>query len=59
VASFFTGNIVAHASFADPFSKKLTTWLEVKVAEALKKEGRNINLHANKTIVCIEDPQVR
>ncbi|KAF7344629.1 Ribonucleoside-diphosphate reductase [Mycena sanguinolenta] len=57
VASFFTGNIVAHASFADPFSKKLVAWLEVKVDEALKKEGRNVKLHTNKTIVCMEGPQ--
>ncbi|KAJ6595814.1 nucleoside phosphorylase domain-containing protein [Mycena vulgaris] len=57
VASFFTGNIVAHASFADPFSKKLSAWLEVKVAEALKKEGRDISLHKDKTIVCMEGPQ--
>ncbi|KAJ7033703.1 nucleoside phosphorylase domain-containing protein [Mycena alexandri] len=57
VSSFFTGNIVAHASFADPFSKKLSAWLEVKVAEALKNEGRDIKLHAGKTIVCMEGPQ--
>ncbi|KAJ6627834.1 nucleoside phosphorylase domain-containing protein [Mycena sp. CBHHK59/15] len=56
-ASFFDGNIVAHASFADPFSKKLSAWLEVKVAEALKKEGRGITLHTGKTIVCMEGPQ--
>jgi 5'-methylthioadenosine phosphorylase len=58
VASFFTGNIVAHASFADPFSKKLSAWLALKVAEALKEEGRNVNLHTGKTIVCMEGPQV-
>ncbi|KAJ7778339.1 nucleoside phosphorylase domain-containing protein [Mycena metata] len=57
VSSFFTGNIVAHASFADPFSKKLSAWLEIKVAEALKKEGRDIKLHTDKTIVCMEGPQ--
>ncbi|KAJ7485313.1 nucleoside phosphorylase domain-containing protein [Mycena latifolia] len=59
VASFFTGNIVAHTSFADPFSKKLSAWLELKVAEALKKEGRGISLHTDKAIVCMEGPQAR
>ncbi|KAF8138070.1 Methylthioadenosine phosphorylase [Mycena galopus ATCC 62051] len=57
VSSFFTGNIVAHASFADPFSKQLGAWLEAKVAEALEKEGRNVKLHTDKTIVCMEGPQ--
>ncbi|KAJ7108495.1 Methylthioadenosine phosphorylase [Mycena epipterygia] len=59
VASFFTGNIVAHASFADPFSTKLSAWLEGKVREALAKpvEGRTISLHTNQTVVCIEGPQ--
>ncbi|KAJ7100238.1 Methylthioadenosine phosphorylase [Mycena belliarum] len=55
--SFFTGSIVAHASFADPFSKKLGAWLEVKVAEALEKEERGIRLHIDKTIICMEGPQ--
>ncbi|KAJ7185601.1 nucleoside phosphorylase domain-containing protein [Mycena filopes] len=57
VSSFFTGNIVSHASFADPFSKKLSAWLAGKVSEAIKKEGREIKLHTDKTIVCMEGPQ--
>ncbi|KAJ7634840.1 Methylthioadenosine phosphorylase [Roridomyces roridus] len=57
VSSFFTGGIVAHASFADPFSKQLSAWLADKVAEALKIEGRDIKLHTDKTIVCMEGPQ--
>ncbi|KAF8064199.1 nucleoside phosphorylase domain-containing protein [Lyophyllum atratum] len=57
VASFFTGKTVAHASFADPFSKKLTTWLEGSIRTALEKEGRGISLHTGKTIVCMEGPQ--
>lgn len=57
VASFFTGNTVAHASFADPFSKKLSAWLESSIRAALEKEGRSVTLHTGKTIVCMEGPQ--
>jgi len=56
-ASFFTGKIVAHASFGDPFSKKLSVWLEKTVRAALEKEGRGVKLHTGKTIVCMEGPQ--
>jgi 5'-methylthioadenosine phosphorylase len=57
-ASFFEGtSIVAHASFGDPFSKRLTKWLEENVKQALDKEGRGVKLHADKTIVCMEGPQ--
>ncbi|KAJ7152266.1 hypothetical protein C8R43DRAFT_1127341 [Mycena crocata] len=58
LATSFTGNIVAHASFADPFSKTLSAWLEVRVAEPLKKGGLGVSLHTDKTIVCMEGPQV-
>ncbi|KAG6826801.1 hypothetical protein H0H92_014360 [Tricholoma furcatifolium] len=56
-ASYFTDNVVAHASFGDPFSKKLVTWLERTVRAALEKEGRGVSLHTGKTIVCMEGPQ--
>jgi len=56
--SFFDGtNVVAHASFGDPFSTKLVTWLESQVRQALEEEGRGVKLHTNKTIICIEGPQ--
>jgi 5'-methylthioadenosine phosphorylase len=56
--SFFEGtSIVAHASFGDPFSKRLTKWLEEHVKQALDKEGRGVKLHTDKTIVCMEGPQ--
>ncbi|KAG6916817.1 hypothetical protein DXG01_005199 [Tephrocybe rancida] len=56
-STYFTESTVAHASFADPFSKKLAAWLETNVREALKKEGRGVTLHTGKTIVCMEGPQ--
>jgi 5'-methylthioadenosine phosphorylase len=57
-ASFFEGmTIVAHAAFGDPFSVKLTKWLEEHVARALEREGRGVKLHKDKTIICMEGPQ--
>jgi len=57
-ASFFEGtSVVAHAAFGDPFSVRLTKWLEENVAKALEKEGRGVKLHTGKTIVCMEGPQ--
>ncbi|KIY72618.1 Methylthioadenosine phosphorylase [Cylindrobasidium torrendii FP15055 ss-10] len=57
-ASFFEGtSIVAHASFGDPFSNKLVSWLEERVTKALEQEGRGVQLHTNKCIVCMEGPQ--
>ncbi|KIJ31670.1 hypothetical protein M422DRAFT_53259 [Sphaerobolus stellatus SS14] len=47
--------VVAHASFGDPFANKLLKWLAPKVKEAL--EGRNVKLHTEKTVICMEGPQ--
>ncbi|PBL01663.1 Methylthioadenosine phosphorylase [Armillaria gallica] len=56
--SFFEGtSIVAHASFGDPFSGKLVSWLEERVRKALDQEGRGANLFTDKCIVCMEGPQ--
>jgi 5'-methylthioadenosine phosphorylase len=56
-ASFFdeTVGVVAHASFGDPFSRRLTEWLVPRVKKAL--EGRSVGLHEGKTVVCMEGPQ--
>ncbi|KAG6832581.1 hypothetical protein H0H87_001237 [Tephrocybe sp. NHM501043] len=56
-STYFTESVVAHASFGDPFSKKLVAWLEGSVREALQQEGRGVTLHTGKTIVCMEGPQ--
>ncbi|KAF9040831.1 nucleoside phosphorylase domain-containing protein [Panaeolus papilionaceus] len=57
-ASFFEGTtIVAHAMFGDPFSNKLVKWLEGRVRDVLEKEGRGVQLFADKCIVCMEGPQ--
>ncbi|KAK0191688.1 nucleoside phosphorylase domain-containing protein [Armillaria mellea] len=57
-ASFFEGtSIVAHASFGDPFSEKLVSWLEERVRKALDQEGRGVKLFTDKCIVCMEGPQ--
>jgi len=63
-ASFFGGEgasdaigVVAHAGFGDPFSVRLTKWLEGRVAHALKDKGSNASLHTDKTVVCMEGPQ--
>ncbi|KAH8115652.1 Methylthioadenosine phosphorylase [Phellopilus nigrolimitatus] len=55
-ASFFEGTgIVAHAQFGDPFANKLIAFLEARVRTAL--EGRGVDLHTGKTVVCMEGPQ--
>ncbi|KAK0231568.1 nucleoside phosphorylase domain-containing protein [Armillaria fumosa] len=57
-ASFFEGtSIVAHASFGDPFSGKLVSWLEERVRKALDQGGRGVKLFTDKCIVCMEGPQ--
>ena len=57
-ASFFEGtSIVAHAAFGDPFSLKLTKWLEGRVKAVLETSGNGAQLHTDKTIVCMEGPQ--
>ncbi|PBL01666.1 purine and uridine phosphorylase [Armillaria gallica] len=56
--SFFEGtSIVAHASFGDPFSGKLVSWLEERVRKALDQEGRGVKLFTDKCIVRMEGPQ--
>ncbi|KAI0260555.1 Methylthioadenosine phosphorylase [Gloeopeniophorella convolvens] len=57
-ASFFEGmSVVAHAAFGDPFSRRLTRWLEGPIRRALEAEGRGVQLVTDKTIVCMEGPQ--
>ncbi|KDQ52045.1 hypothetical protein JAAARDRAFT_163208 [Jaapia argillacea MUCL 33604] len=57
-ASFFEGtSVVAHAMFGEPFSMKLVKWLEGPVRKALEDEGRGVQLHTDKCIVCMEGPQ--
>ena len=54
-ASFFEGtSVVAHTAFGDPFSPKLSAWLEPRLRAAL--EGR-AKLHTGTCVVCIEGPQ--
>ncbi|TGK03058.1 S-methyl-5'-thioadenosine phosphorylase [Leptospira langatensis] len=49
-STFFGKGVVAHAPFADPFSKNLS--------DRIKKAADKINLpiHENKTLVCMEGP---
>ncbi|KAF7327366.1 S-methyl-5'-thioadenosine phosphorylase [Mycena kentingensis (nom. inval.)] len=56
--TFFEGTgLVAHAGFSDPYSPKLSAWLEKAVDRALEDEGRGVKLHVGKTLVVIEGPQ--
>lgn len=56
-ATFFddSARVVAHAAFGDPFSRKLVEFLTPRVKAAL--DGRGVNLHVGKTVVCMEGPQ--
>ncbi|KZV64896.1 putative Methylthioadenosine phosphorylase [Peniophora sp. CONT] len=57
-STFFDGSVVAHVAFGDPFSRKLTAWLEEPVRKALSEvEGRQVGLTTGKCIVCMEGPQ--
>ncbi len=49
-STFFGKGVVAHAPFADPFSKNLN--------DRIKKAASKINLsiHENKTLICMEGP---
>ncbi|KAF8509632.1 Methylthioadenosine phosphorylase [Gautieria morchelliformis] len=47
--------VVAHATFGDPFSRKLVEFLAPRVKAAL--DGRGVGLHLGKTVVCMEGPQ--
>lgn len=57
-ASFFEGTtVVAHASFGDPFSNKLVSWLEQRVQAVLSTHGNGSKMHTDKCIICMEGPQ--
>ncbi|KAF8991414.1 nucleoside phosphorylase domain-containing protein [Cyathus striatus] len=56
-STYFDGSIVAYAMFGDPFGGKFVAWLEERVKRALDSEGRGVQLHTGKTIVCMEGPQ--
>jgi 5'-methylthioadenosine phosphorylase len=49
--------VVAHASFGEPFSRKLSEWLGANVREALKDAKSEVEVHEKKTVVCMEGPQ--
>ncbi|TGK07069.1 S-methyl-5'-thioadenosine phosphorylase [Leptospira semungkisensis] len=49
-SSFFGKGVVAHAPFADPFSKNLSDRIK-KAADKIK-----LPIHENKTLVCMEGP---
>lgn len=56
-ASFFDGtNIVAHATFGDPFSKVFSKFLAPLVTEVLQGGNQDVKLHTDKTVVCMEGP---
>mgnify|MGYP001941847084 FL=1 len=59
-ASFFgegeEQNVIAHASFGDPYDTRLSPIVEEIVREALKAYAPNVNVHANKTVICMEGP---
>lgn len=59
-ASFFgegeEQNVIAHASFGDPYDTRLSPIVEEIVREALKAHAPNVNVHANKTVICMEGP---
>lgn len=57
-SSFFEGTkIVAHAMFGDPFDEGLRGVLNGLVKASLDKSGRNVRLHTDKCVVCMEGPQ--
>lgn len=57
-ASFFEGTkIVGHAMFGDPFDDPLRAVLHTLVKAALDKTGRDVRLHTDRTVVCMEGPQ--
>lgn len=49
-STFFENGVVAHAPFADPFSKKLSDLIH-KTCISL-----NIPIHVDKTLICMEGP---
>lgn len=60
-ASFFgegeEENVVAHATFGDPFDDKLRSVVEGIVRETLYSHAPNVRVHSNKVCVCMEGPQ--
>ncbi|EPQ29118.1 uncharacterized protein PFL1_03406 [Pseudozyma flocculosa PF-1] len=60
-ATFFgEGNetgVVAHAGFGDPFSEELRGTVEDIVRETLSQTNPSVQVHGNKTVVCMEGPQ--
>ncbi|CAG8683571.1 5499_t:CDS:1, partial [Acaulospora morrowiae] len=56
-STYFEGGIAAHVTFADPFSPLLAEiiYSHRKCLEN-PENGDGINLHCNKTLVCIEGP---
>ncbi|KAG8837597.1 S-methyl-5-thioadenosine phosphorylase [Serendipita sp. 400] len=56
-ASFFEGtNVVAHATFGDPFSQSFSKFLGPLVEKVLKQSSGSVQLHTKRTIVCMEGP---
>ncbi|MGJ4745806.1 S-methyl-5'-thioadenosine phosphorylase [Leptospira sp. SA-E8] len=49
-STFFGKGVVAHAPFADPFSKNLSDRINKAAAKV------NLPIHQNKTLVCMEGP---
>ncbi|PJZ77977.1 S-methyl-5'-thioadenosine phosphorylase [Leptospira neocaledonica] len=49
-STFFGKGVVAHAPFADPFSKNLSDRINQAAAKI------NLQIHQNKTLVCMEGP---
>ncbi|PJZ27055.1 S-methyl-5'-thioadenosine phosphorylase [Leptospira hartskeerlii] len=49
-STFFGKGVVAHAPFADPFSKNLSDRINKAAAKI------NLQIHQNKTLVCMEGP---
>lgn len=57
ISSFFQDtNIVAHATFGEPFSKAFSHFLAPLVKNIVEQEGGSTKLHTKKTIVCMEGP---
>lgn len=58
LVSFFDDtDVVAHASFGDPFSMKLVHWLTERVRSVLLEHQSGVQLFTEKCIVCMEGPQ--
>ncbi|WFD26665.1 S-methyl-5'-thioadenosine phosphorylase [Malassezia nana] len=49
-------NVVAHASFGDPYDVHLRPIVEEIIRETLAEHSPNVRVHGNKTVVCMEGP---